>query len=527
MPPWDSEHSSPAWSAEFSEPSPQDEQAPTPPEEPSQSAPAEEQPQSRGQRFKRMPRVVAAAVAVGGVVMTAAPEPMDVVDITSYIEIECCVVTPEEPEVLHFRYMDYRSLYEDVPTYSEDEFSFYLVDPEGQETELTRRKDPVLYRPVYCAEAEDVRDAAYSATETAGTYFNLNTGCEMWCADIGPFEPGSLLKIVCAYESDGVIQRMTTSQQIVRMPEPMEPTVTVQVTPRQDGIDEVAFYGSLHPQPGHESEYVFENQAFSRMSFCTRWYDEAGVYLGKGWCFAAPTSVQWPFPDVYMNGNDYVFLYQGPVRREAPDTAAAYYTLELMIYEESTGWPYLLESDPIPIRFVPVPKTTATPEPIPTEAPPLKRDLMIESGKDAMDFPFLLVNSDWVLTEAADSYVLSDPGGQERMMLFSMDVGFSFTADDLDGVLLSRYRQEAEANAASGLQTTLVSERPYACLVNGYPGRALDFELLANDQLYGCKYVFWGVGTRLYGPNLLAPGNAYEHTCTVMDELLSSFTPAS
>ncbi len=138
MPPWDSEHSSPAWSAEFSEPSPQGEQAPTPPEEPSQSAPAEEQPQSRGQRFKRMLRVVAAAVAVGGVVMTAAPEPMDVVDITSYIEIECCVVTPEEPEVLHFRYMDYRSLYEDVPTYSEDEFSFYLVDPEGQETELTR-----------------------------------------------------------------------------------------------------------------------------------------------------------------------------------------------------------------------------------------------------------------------------------------------------------------------------------------------------------------------------------------------------
>ena len=177
-----------------------------------------------------------------------------------------------------------------------------------------------------------------------------------------------------------------------------------------------------------------------------------------------------------------------------------------MIYEESTGWPYLLESDPIPIRVVPVPKTTATPEPIPTEAPPLKRDLMIESGKDAMDFAFLLVNSDWVLTEAADSYVLSDPGGQERMMLFSMDVGFSFTSDDLDGVLLSRYRQEAEANAASGLQTTLVSERPYACLVNGYPGRALDFELLANDQLYGCKYVFWGVGTRLYGLNLLAPG---------------------
>ena len=70
-----------------------------------------------------------------------------------------------------------------------------------------------------------------------------------------------------------------------------------------------------------------------------------------------------------------------------------------------------------------MPKTTATPEPIPTEAPPLKRDLMIESGKDAMDFAFLLVNSDWVLTEAADSYVLSDPGGQERMMLFSMDVG--------------------------------------------------------------------------------------------------------
>lgn len=531
LPPWDSEYSLPAWTAEFSEPSLRGEHAPAPPEGLSPEAPDGEARTGKMKRLRKLFRNLAAAAVMSGIVLTVAPKPLEVVDVDSYIEIECCAVTPEKPEVLHFRYMDYRSVYEDVPTYSADSFQFFLVSPDGQETELTLWRDPVLYRPVYCPEDEPVQEAAYSSQETEGTYFNLNTGCEMWCADIGPYEPGSSLKIVCAYESEGVIRRMTSTRRIVQMQALLEPSASAEITPNRGGIDQVYFQGTLHPAEDDDYEYVFGDLAFSRMSFCTRWYDDQGVFLGEGWCFAVPSDVDWPFPDVYLAQNDYVFLYQGPVRRTAADPAAAYYSLELMIIEESTGWPYLLETELFPVRIpdeaIPTPTPVPTATPAPTAAPPQTRELVIESGKDGFDFIFRLADTDWVLSEDNSSVVIGSPTGRESMMLYSVEVGSAFTSEDLDSLLLYRYQQEAASNESAGIATGLVSTEPYACPVNGYTGRVLDFEMDTGEQRFLCRYVFWGVDTRLYGLTLLSYEDDYEHTCTVLEELLSSFTPAS
>ena len=540
LPSWDSEHSLPSWDAEFSEPAAPGEYALPAPEE-SGRVPEDTGDSGRIRRLKKMLRFMAATVAVGGIALTAAPVPLEVVDIPSYIEIECCAVTPEEPEALRFRYMDYRSLYEEAPTYSEEDFRFYLVDPEGQETELTRRKDPYLYRAAYCPEDEDIRDAAYSEVESPGSYFSLNLGTEMWRADIGPWKPGSQLKIVCAYESDGVVKRMTSVQEIVMTPREPDITVTAEALAQTDGGDGVRFIATMHPQDGEESAFVFTDQALSRMGFCTRWYDASGVPLGEGWCFAVPSDREPPFPDAYRIGQDFVFYYEGPVRRAADDSAAAYYSLELILIEESTGWPYRLESPLLPTGATAVPQLSPLPEiqdmtaapleetPVPKATPepvPEKRELVIESGKDAFDFRFRLADSDWSVSEG-DVVVLGSPSGTESMAIFSVDGGAALTQEALDSLLLYRFQQEVEANASDWIQIQMSGSGPYDRPVNGYPGRALDYEIHMGTQVFKCQYVSWAVDSRLYMLNLQAFAEDHEHACGVLEELLSSFAPAS
>ena len=334
---------------EFTPPLPETEWTPPAPEEGSKAPPKEEQKSGRKRKLKKLIRYAAAIAVAATLAAKAEPVPLEIVDVESYIEIECAAVSPKAPDYVRFQFMDYRSLYEEVPTYGEEHFQFYLVDPDGTETALKKWKDPEMFRAVYCPEELDVREASYSAVEGTDTYFNLNTGCEVWFAKIGEYVPGSELKIVVSYEEDGVIKRMTSSREIIMLPEASEKTVSVEVYPGEQGLSNVEFVAVLHPMDD-SFEYVFGNKAFSMMSFCTRWYDAQGVFLGEGWCFAAPEDVEWPFPDAWLYEGDILFIYQGPVRCTANDSAAAYYSLELMITEESTGWHLVFESELLPIQ---------------------------------------------------------------------------------------------------------------------------------------------------------------------------------
>ena len=516
-PAWESEFNPPAWDGEFSVPSLKDEYAPPAPEEPKPIPPEDEKRPGGSSRVRRLLRYGAAAVVTGMVVLTAAPaEPAEpeIVDVESYIAIECCGVTQDEPDVLRFRYMDYRSVYEDVPTYRDEDFHFLLVDPDGQETELTREKDPDLYRAVYCAEDEDVREAAYSAVEFEGSYFNLNTGCEMWRADVGEVRPGSTLKIVCAYESEGVIKRMTSEREIVKLPLEMERSVTADVAGSEETTDLVGFSAVLHPTTDYG--YVLGDLALSRMSFCTRWYDAQGNSLGEGWCFAAPTDAEWPFPEVYLSGGDYVFSYYGTVRKAAADPAAAYYTLELMVIEETTGWPYRIESEKIPIAFKAVPTPTPSPEP---------KGIVVESGKDAFDFTVRFPESDWSVFENDSGIVILAPDDSKALTLFSVDSGPDLIEQDLVDLLNYRYMVEVRNNTAVGCTVQNPSEISYY-EVNGCPGRSMTFEYIDPlGNLYRCGYVVWLSGTRLYGLNLMAPEPEYEQLLSLVDQMLATFTP--
>ncbi|MBQ6465214.1 MAG: hypothetical protein IJJ43_02965 [Oscillospiraceae bacterium] len=347
------EYRMPAPESEFTPPAPESEFTPPAPEERTGAPPFEGGGRSgKSTKLKRLIRYAAALTAAGALALTAAPAPepapLETVDVEAYIEIECAAVMPAEPDVLRFQYMDYRSLYDEVPTYSEDDFRFYLVTPDGEETELKKEKDPELYRSAYCAGAADHRETAYSAVVIPGGYFNLNVGWVLWRAEIGRFVPGSVLKIVCTYEADGVIKRMTSTREIIMLPEPAERTVTVEATPRRGGLSDVRFEAVLHPTD-ESFTYVFGDRAISRMGFCTHWYDAEGNDLGDGWLYAVPSSVSWPFPDVWKYGEDFVFIYEGPVQSAAADSAAAYYSLVLSITEESTGWRLSFESELIPI----------------------------------------------------------------------------------------------------------------------------------------------------------------------------------
>ena len=343
MPAWESEYGPPDWEREFTPPAPED-RIDVPPDESARSAGGKK-------KIKRLIRYAATAAVVGVMALEAAPAPLETVDVESYIEISCAAVMPEEPVVLRFEYLDYRSLYDEVPSYGEEDFRYYIVYPDGREQELTVWNDTEYYRAVYCPEEVDFSEAVYSSEESEDSYFSLNIGSEVRDALIEPYREGTTLKIVCSYKdkAEGVIKRMTSMREIGLLPRKEERTVTVEVTPGENGLSEVEFRAVLHPQEDEDFEYVFGQQAFSQMSFCTRWYDAQGDFLGEGWCLAAPSDGDWPFPDAWLYGRDFVFIYQGPVRSSATDSAAAYYSLEMQITEESTGWHYIFESELIPV----------------------------------------------------------------------------------------------------------------------------------------------------------------------------------
>lgn len=345
------EFNMPAPEAEFSMPRPEGEYTPPVPEGRAlRPGPEEERSGGRSKkRLKKLIRAVAAVTVAATMALSVEEAPPEIVDVESRVEIECAAVAPEAPNVLRFRYMDYRSLYEEEPVYTDEEIHVYLSGPDGEERELKPVRDPQLYRPVYVDAESETRLAAYRSDETPDSAFSLNLGCDAWSALVRELEPGSALKVVYTWRDGNTIKRMSAVREIVTLPPAAECTASVQLLSSALATDEVEFVAVLHPQ--QEDDFVFGNQSFSRMGFCTRWYDAQGAFLGEGWCFAAPESVRdWPFPDAWRSGGDIVFLYRGPVRADAANAEAAYYSLEMRINEENTGWPFVFESERLPVH---------------------------------------------------------------------------------------------------------------------------------------------------------------------------------
>ena len=80
-----------------------------------------------------------------------------------------------------------------------------------------------------------------------------------------------------------------------------------------------------------------------------RWYDADHAFLHEGWDKVSSADGIWPYPSVRHAGRDYIIEYDGLVLSSSPNEDAAYYSLELILMDVSTGWRYLIETEQIPI----------------------------------------------------------------------------------------------------------------------------------------------------------------------------------
>ena len=353
-------------------------------------------------RVRRMILYTATAAVSVGLLATPAPEPEPepepIVEVEPFYDITCAVVRAEEPDRLYY---DTFYNYAASPAYGTEDSQGYeyigerwfLVDPSGEEIELPLSDrvnsgfnrecfmpeeafSPVyyesqplyVYRMVGSLEGGQNEAMQYWSDPAWTNYGNL--GVSMMCVRSDSLQEGSLLKFVFQFRQNGVLKQMTAIRPIDFMPPEPESIITMETAPRGEGYSDVRYRLVFHPSEGDdhryffgytESEYedsdyinahiyYFSAAATCIQSFCTRWYDAEHQFLHEGWdSVASRDEFDWPFPVFHTEGRDTVFEYDGLVRSDAEDPAAAYYSVELHVIDASTGWHYVFESEQFPV----------------------------------------------------------------------------------------------------------------------------------------------------------------------------------
>ncbi len=305
------------------------------------------------------------------------PEPeLEAVEIQSNLVIDCAVVTAEEPDVLwcenHGGRVDANLKLVRIDC--------VLVDAEGEETKLhvhTRDKS-YLQRQVF----RRLKNSASSGTEgVIGTsssepwldsykMFYSSKDADEYFQDPNWQSFGSVGIHVSRYElpasvvnnpsklsgaslkeilyfQDGDEYKKTVAVKDIDMLNPApEQSVSLKATPLGNGVSDVVFRAVIRPQAGDTHHYQFKLSGF-----CTRWYGSDKVFLGEGWFYAAYTgyNVILPWNTVNKTGGNYVYEYSGMIRTDAENNMATFYSVELHLINETTGWHYLLESELLPV----------------------------------------------------------------------------------------------------------------------------------------------------------------------------------
>ena len=350
-----------------------------------------------GKSESRIRRVMlytaAAAVAVGLLTETPPPktepepEPTPVVE---YVEVQsdsvicCAVVRPDDPCTLYY--------YERLDWNSHNDFSnrnyissnWYVVTEDGLETELDYIRHSEYDRDAFTApDYEPDRyvseyrlfgaDESYDRNELLGWNGWGNQSVALLSSHIEPFQEGAFLKHVQRFEQDGEFRQMISTRRIEWLSPDPEIEVTMEAVPRDDQYSETHFRAVFRPREGDDHQFIFgeypgfeldidwindnanffylasDQGALAIASFSTRWYNAEHQFLHSGWFNVASRDESWPFPSMEHVGRDYIFTYDGPVRSDAKDPSAAFYSVELHLVDATTGWHYLIESEQMPV----------------------------------------------------------------------------------------------------------------------------------------------------------------------------------
>ena len=339
----------PESAAEYSLPKPETEFA-APRRQARETGEAEKKPS----RVRRLIRYTAAAAVSLSLLAETAPAPVpekEIVDIESKITIACAAVRPDEPGLLY--YHDYGG----APEHSVVRIRCFLVDAEGQETEINAARPARDYtRHAYCPEAVfRTGQAAYKMFgnyEDAAAYLNDpawigygNLSTYYSAAQLPADWEGCTLKVCHYYEGGDVLLRMSSTRPITLLPPDGTCSAELRAEPLGDGTSQASFEAVYRPQPGDGHAYEFHTE-----SLCTRWYDAAGAFLGEGWMNASVNAWDGWSRDFSRRGDGtYVYSYAGTIRSDAEDPAAAFYSVELHVIDDTTGWHYLFESQLLPV----------------------------------------------------------------------------------------------------------------------------------------------------------------------------------
>ena len=340
---------------------------------------------------RRVIRYVAATAAAVGLLAETAPAPsptpeIEYVGTQSHIVIECAAVLPDEPEILCF------SDYSNDPMVGAADWNrqYIIVEPDGTEREIPGydiRPDAEHSRYCFIREEDAFSDEGnpayrlFSYDEDVSAYRSDpdwlsvgNVGFHMSLVQPGEIREGSALKIAETYRIGETWYQVSSVRKITPIPPEPEISVSLTAEPLGDGFSQAHFRAVVHPREGDEHDYYFgtRSQLYaehpdavnaqqtgdgevmldgmdSLRSFCVRWYDDAHAFLGEGWFYSAPYSIQPRiFPEVSHAGRDFIFEYDGLVQSSSPNDDAAFYTLELNIVDVSTGWHYLIETEQLP-----------------------------------------------------------------------------------------------------------------------------------------------------------------------------------
>ena len=383
------EYNMPTAQEEFNEPAPEQEhlfRAETPVEPVAViSAPA-----GRAGAVRRAVRYVA-ATAAAAVVLSQAPAPPaeiepDWIDLPTDTKITCAAVRPDEPDRL---YVSDVSLAHSEGA-EELRLSYYLDYPDG--TSIPCGRGTACGREAIVSELDGwVRgDSTYilydDAEENPYDYdsdpsfwennvHNGNLGIMLRRIPIDSYVEGMVFREVLTFRIDGDYYRMTSTRPVQLLPPDPEIRTELEALDLGDGMSEGHFRAVIHPAAGDDHDYFFgtsgqlidehwdvygpllegddapleEMAVRSLEGFCVRWYDADHRFLHSGWVIVDGNDDRWTLPTLSREGRDFVLRYDGPIHSGSTNPLAAYYSLEVVLADASTGWTYLIESPQLPI----------------------------------------------------------------------------------------------------------------------------------------------------------------------------------
>lgn len=381
------EYNMPTAQEEFNEPAPEQEhlfRAETPVEPVAViSAPA-----GRAGAVRRAVRYVA-ATAAAAVVLSQAPAPPaeiepDWIDLPTDTKITCAAVRPDEPDRL------YVSDFSVAPSEGAEGFrlSYYLDYPDGTSVSfssgepcgrdaITPQLDGWFRGDTTYILYDDAEENPYASDPSfwENKEYNGDLGIMLRRFPIDGYVEGMVFREVLTFRMGEDYYRMTSTRPVQLLPPDPEIRTELEALDLGEGMSEGRFRAVIHPAPGDDHDYFFgtsgqlieehwdvygpllegddallEGTALrSLVGFPVRWYDADHGFLHSGWVIVDGNDDHWPLPTLSREGRDFVLRYDGPIHSGSTNPLAAYYSLEVVLVDASTGWTYLIESPQLPI----------------------------------------------------------------------------------------------------------------------------------------------------------------------------------